>query len=87
MENIVLITGASSGIGKATAKLLLAKGCKVYAGARRVENLKELEYLGGRIMPLDVTDEESLKKAVAMVMESASPSLSFLSCANRAPGK
>lgn len=69
MNNVVLITGASSGIGKATAKLLLAKGYKVYAGARRVENLKELEYLGGVIMPLDVTDEDSLRKAVEMVME------------------
>jgi len=68
-NNIVLITGASSGIGKATAKLLLSHGFKVYAGARRVENLKELEYLGASIMPLDVTDEASLKSAVDMVLE------------------
>ncbi|MFA6433395.1 MAG: oxidoreductase [Elusimicrobiales bacterium] len=69
MNNIVLITGASSGIGKATAKLLLSHGCKVYTGARRVENLKELEYLGAGIMPLDVTDERSLKSAVDAVLE------------------
>ena len=68
-NNVVLITGASSGIGKAAAKLLLAKGYKVYAGARRVDNLKELEYLSARIMSLDVTEEDSLKKAVEMVME------------------
>lgn len=70
MDNIVLITGASSGIGKAAAKMLLAGGYKVYAGARRVENLKELEYLGARIMPLDVTDENSLKSFVNAVLES-----------------
>jgi NAD(P)-dependent dehydrogenase (short-subunit alcohol dehydrogenase family) len=70
MDNgIVLITGASSGIGKAAAKLLLAKGYKVYAGARRIDNLKELEYLGATIMPLDVTVEDSLKKAVEIVIE------------------
>lgn len=68
-NSVVLITGASSGIGKATAKLLLKHGYKVYAGARRVENLKELEYLSARIMPLDVTEEDSLRKAVEMVME------------------
>ncbi|OGS06808.1 MAG: short-chain dehydrogenase/reductase [Elusimicrobia bacterium RIFOXYA12_FULL_51_18] len=70
MNNVVLITGASSGIGKATAKILIANGYKVYAGARRVEKLKELEYLGARITPLDVTDEGSLKKAVETVVES-----------------
>lgn len=71
MNDVVLITGASSGIGKATAKLLLAEGCRVYAGARRVDNLKELEYLGARIMPLDVSDESSVGGALAMVLESA----------------
>jgi len=69
MNNVVLITGASSRIGKATAKLLLANGYKVYAGARRVENLKELEYLGARIMPLDVTDEASLQSAIGTVID------------------
>lgn len=69
MNEVVLITGASAGIGKTTAKLLLAKGYKVFAGARRIERLKELEYLGARIMPLDVTDENSLKSAVDAVLE------------------
>ena len=69
MNNVVLITGASAGIGKTTAKLLLANGYKVYAGARRLENLRELETLGAGIMRLDVTDEASLKSAVDTVIK------------------
>ena len=41
-DKVVIITGASSGIGAATAKLLAGKGAKVVLGARREENLKEL---------------------------------------------
>lgn len=69
MSEVVLITGASSGIGKASAKLLLQKGYKVYAGARRLDKLKELEYLGARIMRLDVTDGNSIRDALNAVLE------------------
>ncbi|QQK74475.1 SDR family oxidoreductase [Salicibibacter cibarius] len=41
-DKVVIITGASSGIGEATAKLLASKGAKVVLGARREENLKAL---------------------------------------------
>ncbi|KLU54981.1 oxidoreductase [Paenibacillus sp. VT-400] len=41
-DKVIIITGASSGIGKATAKLLAQKGAKIVAGARRKENLEEL---------------------------------------------
>ncbi|URJ39947.1 SDR family oxidoreductase [Paenibacillus polymyxa] len=41
-DKVIIITGASSGIGKATAKLLAHKGAKIVAGARRRENLEEL---------------------------------------------
>ena len=41
-DKVIVITGASSGIGRATASLLAEKGAKVVLGARRQENLEEL---------------------------------------------
>jgi NADP-dependent 3-hydroxy acid dehydrogenase YdfG len=41
-DKVVIITGASSGIGEATAKLLASKGAKVVLGARREQELKQL---------------------------------------------
>lgn len=71
MNEIVLITGASAGIGCAAAELLLKNGCKVYAGARRVEKMRGLEYLGAKVFALDVTDEASVKSAVEFVLKDA----------------
>ncbi|HKH22500.1 MAG TPA: SDR family NAD(P)-dependent oxidoreductase [Solirubrobacterales bacterium] len=56
-----LVTGASSGIGAATAQSLAAAGFEVVAAARRVERCKELaEEIGGRALRLDVTDPDSV---------------------------
>jgi len=44
-EKTALVTGASSGIGKSTAEQLLAQGATVYAAARRVDQMKDLELL------------------------------------------
>jgi NAD(P)-dependent dehydrogenase (short-subunit alcohol dehydrogenase family) len=63
----VLITGCSSGIGAATAAHLADKGWTVYATARRVETLTDLEAKGCRTLPLDVTDEASCRAAVEAV--------------------
>jgi short-subunit dehydrogenase len=63
----VLITGCSSGIGKAAADLLVKAGHTVYATARRPETLAELEEAGARVMALDVTSEESMTAAVQRV--------------------
>jgi NAD(P)-dependent dehydrogenase (short-subunit alcohol dehydrogenase family) len=65
----VLITGCSSGIGKATAERLNADGWTVYATARRPETLTELERAGCRILALDVTDEGSMRAAVDAVSQ------------------
>jgi NAD(P)-dependent dehydrogenase (short-subunit alcohol dehydrogenase family) len=63
----VLITGCSSGIGAATAAHLAEKGWTVYATARRVETLADLEAKGCKTLALDVTDEASCRAAVEAV--------------------
>jgi NAD(P)-dependent dehydrogenase (short-subunit alcohol dehydrogenase family) len=63
----VLITGCSSGIGRATALRLAGAGWKVYATARRPETLGELEAAGCRTLALDVTDEQSMQAVVAEI--------------------
>src|SRR3954466_3573206 len=65
----VLITGCSSGIGRATAERLAARGFTVYATARRVESIADLEARGCRVLALDVTDEDSMQAAVRTVVE------------------
>jgi NAD(P)-dependent dehydrogenase (short-subunit alcohol dehydrogenase family) len=69
----VLVTGSSSGIGRATAEHLLARGWTVYATARRLESLAELEARGARTLALDVTDEASMQAAVAAVEQADGP--------------
>src|SRR5918996_2806354 len=63
----VLITGCSSGIGWATAERLAKRGWTVYATARDVEAIAPLEEHGCRLLPLDVTDEGSMRRAVEEV--------------------
>jgi NADP-dependent 3-hydroxy acid dehydrogenase YdfG len=63
----VLITGCSSGIGRATALKLLGSGWSVYATARRPETLAELADAGCKTLALDVTDEQSMAAAVDAV--------------------
>ena len=63
-QRVVLITGASSGIGKAAAKLFAEKNYITYATARRTETFVELQALGCQTLQLDVTDEASMIAAV-----------------------
>ena len=62
-----LITGASSGIGKETTKTLLAKGYTVYGAARRVEQMRDIEELGARILGMDISSEEDIQSVVAQI--------------------
>ena len=63
----VLITGCSSGIGRATALRLVHSGWRVYATARRPEAIAELQDAGCRTLALDVTSEPSMSTAVEVV--------------------
>jgi NAD(P)-dependent dehydrogenase (short-subunit alcohol dehydrogenase family) len=66
-DRAVLITGCSSGIGRATAERLARGGWNVYATARRLESIRDLEAAGCKTLPLDVTDEDSMREAVERV--------------------
>ncbi|MEK6228380.1 MAG: oxidoreductase [Actinomycetota bacterium] len=65
----VLITGCSTGIGRATAERLAAAGHTVYATARKLEAIEDLKDKGCHTLALDVTDETSVQAAVSAVEE------------------
>ena len=59
-DKVAIVTGASSGIGEATARRLHEMGYTVYAAARRVDRMAPLAEAGVRTVGVDVTDEASL---------------------------
>lgn len=64
MGKVILVSGASSGIGKATARMLAEAGYKVYCAARRTGMMEELKKYGAFPLYMDVTDDGSMIKAV-----------------------
>ena len=66
---VILITGASSGIGFDAAEALAKQGHRVYAAARRVERMEPLKALGVVPLRMDVTDEASMEEVVRMVLD------------------
>jgi NAD(P)-dependent dehydrogenase (short-subunit alcohol dehydrogenase family) len=62
-----LVTGCSSGIGRATALGLARSGFTVWASARNVDSIKDLENAGCHTIGLDVTDESACARAVATI--------------------
>ena len=69
VSKAVLISGCSSGIGRATAERLARSGWTVYATARRPESIADLERAGCKTLALDVTDEDSMRAAVGAVQD------------------
>jgi NAD(P)-dependent dehydrogenase (short-subunit alcohol dehydrogenase family) len=67
-KSVALVTGASSGIGKATALRLAALGFTVYAAARRVERMSDMADHGIHVESLDVTDDGSMVKVVDKIV-------------------
>jgi len=68
MKKTAIITGASSGIGAATAEQLLKYGWTVFACARRKEKMVSLESKGAITLELDVTQNESMRTMVETVI-------------------
>jgi NAD(P)-dependent dehydrogenase (short-subunit alcohol dehydrogenase family) len=64
-SRVVLIAGASSGIGRATAELLAGRGYRVFAGVRAPATTRPLARV--ELVPLDVCDEVSVKSCVEEV--------------------
>jgi NAD(P)-dependent dehydrogenase (short-subunit alcohol dehydrogenase family) len=70
-DKVILVTGASSGIGEATTRQLRADGHIVYAAARRVERMANLVHDGIRVIPMDVTDDASIVAGVERIAHEA----------------
>ena len=64
MNQVAIVTGGTSGIGKATALALKASGCTVYEFSRRAQGVEGLHHIAA-----DVTSEDSIRAAVAQVMD------------------
>ncbi len=68
-KQVILITGASSGIGKETALTLIKEGHIVYGGARRADQMEDLTKAGGHAIKMDVTDKAQVNAAVNQILD------------------
>jgi len=71
----ILITGCSSGIGECTARTLRDRGYRVFATARRPQDVERLRAEGFEALPLDLADSASITAAVAAVLEATGGTL------------
>ena len=68
VSKAILITGCSTGIGRATALRLASRGHSVYASARKLDAIRDLGDAGCKIVALDVCDEASMRAAVEQIV-------------------
>lgn len=68
-KKVILITGASSGMGKETAKTLIQQGHTVYTVARRIDEMKDIKTLGGHPIQMDVTKESDIQNVVDIIIK------------------
>jgi len=81
-DRAVLVTGASSGIGRATVELLSSRGCPVWAGARRAEDLGSLSGLANVTpLSLDVTRPDDVDRAATRVRTTDRGLFGLVNCA------
>lgn len=69
MSKVILISGASSGMGKAAALKLIEDGHIVYGAARRIEKMQDIVEAGGHALKLDITDINSIKQVVQQIKD------------------
>lgn len=69
MKKVVLITGASSGIGRETAEILARESYIVYGAARRIERMNNLKKKGITLLEMDVTKDLSMVTAIQKIIE------------------
>lgn len=66
---VAIVTGASAGIGEATAIALALQGWRVYAGARRTDRMEKLREYGIRPRALDLTDKSSVQNFAKSILD------------------
>ncbi|WP_373553845.1 oxidoreductase [Haliscomenobacter sp.] len=69
MSKVILITGASSGMGKTTALKLIEQGHKVYTAARRIEQMQDIKAAGGFPIQMDISQEADVQKTVDTIIQ------------------
>ena len=72
MKKVILITGASSGIGKDTALSLIKQGHVVYGVARRLEMMKDIIHAGGHAIKMDILKERNIDDVVNQIIKEQS---------------